>query len=86
MRPLVFVEAPPVPITPEIVTVSQFLPDGNTVKSPPSPIRIATNAITANIPLHDLFPSNPIRGLLEAARVNSSKFNPPGLVTGDSPP
>ena len=78
VRVFVFVETVPTPITPEVVTVTEFLPNGNRVIHVPSPIRIATNAITANMPLHLLFDPGPVRGLLEAAHVNSSAFIPPG--------
>jgi hypothetical protein len=73
----VLVEVPPNPIMPEVVTVTMSLPNGGTVLYPPTPIRIATDAIGANMPLNVLFPPSPIRGLLQAADVNSSAFIPP---------
>jgi hypothetical protein len=85
VRLLVQVEIPTEPIKPEIVTVTEFLPNGTSVAFPPTPMRIAMNALTANIPIHDLFiPQEPIRGipqepfwgLLEASNVNSSMFIP----------
>jgi hypothetical protein len=81
----VFVEVPPNPIMAEVVTVSEFLPNGHVVTAPPNPCRIATNAITANIPLHLLFDPGAARGLLEAAHVNSSAFIPPGGGGGNGP-
>jgi hypothetical protein len=49
---------------------------------PQEPIRIATSAITADIPLHDLFGPGPVRGLLQAAHINSSMFIPPTTTGG----
>jgi hypothetical protein len=78
VRLFVLVEAPPSSILPEVVTVTEFLPNGRFVTAPPNPCRIATNAITANLPLHLLFDPSAVRGLLEAAHVNSSAFIPSG--------
>jgi hypothetical protein len=75
---LTLVVYPPNPVTPEMVVVTQVLPNGNTVVYPPTPVLIDPNAIVPNMPMNMLFPPNPIRGLLTAANVNSSAFNPGG--------
>jgi hypothetical protein len=85
VRLFVFVEHPPSPIMPEVVTVTEFLPNGDIVTAPPNPCRIATNAITANMPLHLLFNPGAVRGLLEAAHVNSAAFIPPSGGGGNGP-
>jgi hypothetical protein len=74
----VLVEVPPVPVMPEIVTVTMALPNGGTVAAPPQPILIDPTAIVPNMPMNALFGPGPVRGLLTAANVDSSVFNPGG--------
>jgi hypothetical protein len=77
VRLLVDVQIPQEPFRTELVSITKFLPNGDTVAIPVEPTRIATNALTADIPMHDLFGPGAVRGLLEAAHVNSSLFIPP---------
>ena len=62
------------PTDPIFVSVLKKLPNGNLLSIPGDPI-MPQHA--ANVPLHDFIPTDPVRGLLEAAGANSSWFIPP---------